>query len=58
MIYHYISKGSVFCAIEVVSKKRSKILAENTNMKFSNYCKFADNMYYILQIGINHNEVL
>lgn len=56
-IYHSISKGNVFCAIEIVSKKRSKILAENTNMKSSNYCKFANNMYYILQMDTDHNVV-
>lgn len=58
MIYHNISIGNVFSAIEIVSKERSKILAENTNMKSSSYCKFANNMYYILQTGTNHNVVL
>lgn len=57
MIYLSISKGNVFYAIEIISKKRSEIPAENTNMKSSNYCKSANNMYYILMMGKNGNVV-
>lgn len=40
------------------SMLRSKITAENINIKSSNNHKFANNMYYVLQMGTNHNAVL
>lgn len=58
MIYNSVSKGTVLHAIEIVSKKKSKPLAENIKIECSNYHTFANNMYYILQMGTCHSVVL